>query len=200
MSTKDTAKHYDLLIDENNDPVHDPEPLRQYMNKWDGQPFIDELNLSPNKDVLEIGVGTGRLALKTAPLCHQFYGIDISSKTIERAKENLCELKNINLICADFLSYNFRKKFDIIYSSLTFMHIKDKKSAIYKVFDLLKTDGRFVLSVDKNQSKFIEYDNRKIEIYPDNSNEILKFIKLSGLKLLKQFETEFAYIFSAYNE
>ncbi|MEG2634122.1 MAG: GNAT family N-acetyltransferase, partial [Oscillospiraceae bacterium] len=33
--------HYNTLIDENNDPVHDPEPLREYMNKWDGQEFID---------------------------------------------------------------------------------------------------------------------------------------------------------------
>lgn len=30
-------KHYDKLIDENNDPVHDPESLKEYMNKWDGQ-------------------------------------------------------------------------------------------------------------------------------------------------------------------
>ena len=27
------SKHYDLLIDENNDPVHDPKPLRDYMDK-----------------------------------------------------------------------------------------------------------------------------------------------------------------------
>jgi ubiquinone/menaquinone biosynthesis C-methylase UbiE len=33
------------------------------MDKWDGQVFIDELRLSSVKTVLEIGVGTGRLAL-----------------------------------------------------------------------------------------------------------------------------------------
>jgi len=56
--------HYDSLIDENNDPARDPKPLQEYMNKWDGQVFIDELELSTGKTVLEIGVGTGRLALK----------------------------------------------------------------------------------------------------------------------------------------
>lgn len=30
-----TVTHYDLLIAENNDPVHDPEPLRAYMDKWE---------------------------------------------------------------------------------------------------------------------------------------------------------------------
>lgn len=39
----DVIKHYDLLIDEGNDPVHDSEPLREYMDKWDGQAFIDKM-------------------------------------------------------------------------------------------------------------------------------------------------------------
>ena len=34
-------EHYDLLIDEGNDPVYDPMPLQEYMDKWDGQKFID---------------------------------------------------------------------------------------------------------------------------------------------------------------
>lgn len=37
------SKHYDLLIKENNDPVRDPEPLLEYMDKWDGRQFIDSL-------------------------------------------------------------------------------------------------------------------------------------------------------------
>ena len=81
--------HYDSLIDENNDPACDPKPAQEYMNKWDGQVFIDELELSTSKTVLEIGVGTGRLALKVCGKCKSFVGIDISPKTIERAKENL---------------------------------------------------------------------------------------------------------------
>ena len=33
-------QHYDLLIDENNDPVHDPKPLRDYMDKWDRKSVV----------------------------------------------------------------------------------------------------------------------------------------------------------------
>lgn len=85
----DVVKHYDALIDENNDPVFDPEPLKEYMDNWDGQKFIDEMMLAPNKAVLEIGVGTGRLAIRVAPHCGEFIGIDISPKTVNRARENL---------------------------------------------------------------------------------------------------------------
>ena len=36
-------EHYDKLIEENNDPVYDPAPLKEYMNKYDGQIFIDKM-------------------------------------------------------------------------------------------------------------------------------------------------------------
>lgn len=116
------SKHYDLLVEENNDPVCDPEPLRKYMDKWDGQQFIDSLLLTKEKSVLEIGVGTGRLAVRVAPECREFCGIDLSPKTVKRAKENLKKQTNVTLVCGDFMSYEFGRKFDVIYSSLTFMH------------------------------------------------------------------------------
>lgn len=103
-------QHYDLFIDQNNDPVHDPEPLKEYMDKWDGQEFIEALGLDNEKRVLEIGVGTGRLGVRVTPFCNDFVGIDISSKTIGRAKENFKYFDNVSLICGDFLEHNFEKK------------------------------------------------------------------------------------------
>lgn len=189
--------HYDLLIDENNDPVHDPRPLQDYMDKWDGQDFIDSMELDKNKSVLEIGVGTGRLAVWVAPLCGEFCGIDISPKTIKRAKENLEEHRNVKLICGDFLSHKFDRKFDLIYSSLTFMHIEDKQLAVEKITELLNNSGRFVLSIDKNQSEFIDTGTRRIKIYPDNADAITEYIKAAGLTILNRYDTEFATTFVA---
>ena len=193
----DVIRHYNLMIDENNDPVRDPEPLREYMDKWDGRQFIDSLQLTKEKSVLEIGVGTGRLAVRVAPECHEFCGIDLSPKTVKRAKENLKEQTNVALICGDFMSYEFGRKFDVIYSSLTFMHIRDKQAAVNKVRSLLNIGGRFVLSIDKNQSDTIDYGTRKIKIYPDNKEDIVKYITQSGMNLMKAFETGFAFVFIA---
>lgn len=189
--------HYDLLIDENNDPVHDPKPLQDYMNKWDGQVFIDKMGLNKENKVLEIGVGTGRLGVRVAPLCSKFVGIDISPKTIVRAKENLKDFGNITLICDDFLKHNFSETFDVIYSSLTFMHIGDKQTAINKVAALLNDGGKFVLSIDKNQDGFIDTGTRKIAVFPDILQNTVSYIANAGLKLIEQFKTEFAHIFVA---
>lgn len=196
-NTQNCILHYDNLIEENNDPVHDPEPLKVYMNKWDGQDFIDKMDLNKSKSVLEIGVGTGRLAIRIVSNVKNFTGIDISSKTIEKAKENLYSFANVTLICNDFLSENFNISFDVIYSSLTFMHIKEKQEAINKVSRLLTDNGFFALSIDKNQSEFIDMGTYKVKIYPDNPRNIFECIKNANLCLVEQYETEFAHIFIA---
>lgn len=195
--TKTVIQHYDALIDEGNDPVHDPQPLREYMDKWDGAAFIGQMQLNKNKSVLEIGVGTGRLAVRTAPLCGEFYGIDISPKTIEQAKKNLASYENVTLICGDFLSYKFERSFDVVYSSLTFMHIKDKPKAISKIAELLNGNGRFVLSIDKNPDNYIDFGTRRLKVYPDNPNEMAGYIRAAGLTVLNQYDSELATVFTA---
>ena len=190
----DVINHYDLLADENNDPFRDPPFLREYMNLWDGEVFLESLELNKTKDVLEIGVGTGRLAAKTAPLSKSLTGIDISPKTIERAKENLAEYANVCLICDDFTEHTFSDKFDVIYSSLTMMHFKDKKQVVAKVDSLLNDKGVFCLSIDKNQSRYIDMRNRKLEIYPDTPDEIISFTEFTDMELSNLHETKHAYI------
>ena len=200
-----TRNHYDAIIDEINDPLidnvtdpaHDSEPLKTYMNKWDGEAFIEAMQLNTYKSVLEIGVGTGRLALRICGKCGSFTGIDISPKTIKRAKENLRDFTNVNLICGDYLTHHFDKTFDVIYSSLTFMHIRDKQEAIQRALDLLNPNGRFVLSIDKNQQTEIDYGTRKVSVYPDTTEGVIDLLTQVGLSIEKQFETEFAVIFAA---
>ena len=187
-------KHYDLLIDENNDPFHDDEELKAYMDTWDGKKFIDELKLTKKNSVLEIGIGTGRIAVKVAPHCLHLTGIDLSPKTINKAKENLLNHKNISFICDDFMNYRFENTFDVVYSSLTFMHIKNKRGAIKKIDSLLNNGGIFCLSIDKNQGDYIDMGTRKVKIYPDSLDYLTSIIKTTKMKLNKVIEIENAYI------
>lgn len=190
----DVINHYDSLIDEDNDPFRDPPMLQEYMSQWDGQRFIEALELTKNKKVLEIGIGTGRIAVKVAPFCMTLTGIDISPKTIERAKENLKEYKNISFICDDFSDYQFSETFDVIYSSLTMMHFKNKATVITKVDKLLNDDGIFCLSIDKNQSEYIDMGNRKVRVYPDTLFNMKSLIEATAMSVAMVFETDNAYI------
>ena len=186
--------HYDLLIDEDNDPFRDPPELQEYMNGWDGEKFVEALELTKNKNVLEIGIGTGRLAVRVAPHCRKLTGIDISPKTVERAKENLKDYKNISFICDDFNVHEFCETFDIIYSSLTMMHFKQKAQVIAKIDTLLNDNGIFCVSLDKNVSEYIDMGTRKIKVYPDNPDNITSHIEATAMSVRKVIETEKAYI------
>lgn len=190
----DVIDHYDLLIEEQNDPFRDPPILQEYMSKWDGEPFLKALDLQKNKSILEIGIGTGRIADKVAPFCFHLTGIDISPKTIERAKDNLKNYSNVSFVCSDFNSYGFDETFDVIYSSLTMMHFKNKKAVIVKVDRLLNDNGIFCLSIDKNKSEYIDMGNRKVKIYPDTLDNILSLIGKTAMSVVKVIETDNAYI------
>lgn len=191
-----TIQHYEHLIDENNDPVRDPEILKMHMDKWDGQPFIDALELSKDKVVLEIGIGTGRIAVKTAPKCAKLYGIDVSEKTIERARENLSFTDNVEYILNDYLEHNFNFGFDVIYSSLTLLHIENKQAFFNKVYKDLKPNGRFVLSIDDdNQDNYLDMGEYKLRVYPDNPEDTKTGILAADFKIIDILQTEFAHIF-----
>ena len=191
-----TIEHYDNLIDDNNDPVRDPEILKQHMDKWDGKQFIDALELSKDKDVLEIGIGTGRIAVKTALKCAKLYGIDVSPKTIDRAKENLSFTDNVEYILDDYLEHNFYNKFDVIYSSLTLLHIENKQEFFNKVYADLKPNGKFVLSIDDdNQNDYLDMGEYKVRIYPDNPNDTKEGLLAAGYEIEEIIQTEFAHIF-----
>ena len=192
----DIRSHYDLLIEENNNPFRDPPTLQKHMESWDGQVFLDMLELDRSKTVLEIGVGTGRLAVKAAGCCRWLTGIDISAKTIERARENLRHCLNISLICDDFTTHQFTGTFDVVYSSLTMMHFKDKRQVFGKVCALLNNSGIFCLSIDKNQSEWIDTGNRRIRIYPDTPEGTLAYAEQAGLKVKSTAETENAWLFA----
>lgn len=189
--------HYEKLIDEGNDPVLDPPELAAYMDGWDGHSFLVALMLDGTQDVLEIGVGTGRLALRTAPLCRSYTGVDLSPKTVARAGEHLAGHTHVHLICADFLAWDTAARFDVIYSSLTFQHFAGKQQAADRVASLLRPGGRAVISLDKDQSGVIDYGVRQVRVYPDNPQTTSTCLELAGLRVTALQETERAYIITA---
>ncbi len=194
---QDIIYHYDALIDEGNDPVFDPPVLRDYMDRWDGPAFLDGLKLQPDWDVLEIGVGTGRLARRVLPQCRHLTGIDVSPKTIRRAEDNLKQFPNKTLLCDDFLTYSFSACYDLVYSSLTFFHIREKQAAISKVARLLKRGGRFALSISKDPSDRLEMAGRTLPLYPDSKAATCHMLAKAGFGRPDTIETEFAYLLFA---
>ena len=62
------------------------------------------------------------------------------------------------------------------------MHIEEKQKAVNKVAALLKDSGIFVLSIDKNQERFIDTGTRKIRIFPDTPEEIKLILQIQDYR------------------
>lgn len=74
------------------------------------------------------------------------------------------------------------------------MHFEDKQKVIKKVDSLLKTGGIFCLSIDKNQSKYIDMGNRKVKVFPDTTDDIVSFVKKTKMNVVCVREVENAFI------
>lgn len=129
-------------------------------NRYSKQPIADEdayqhkLNISrehlhPDMRVLEFGCGTGNTAIRHAPFVAHVHGIDISSKMLAHAAENLkaTGLNNVTFEVADITSFaQPDHSYDVV-MGLSILHLlEDKDAAIAKVFKLLKPGGLFISS------------------------------------------------------
>ncbi|MGM1048069.1 MAG: class I SAM-dependent methyltransferase [Bacillota bacterium] len=192
MKVVTALEHYELLIDEGNDPVQDPPALQAYMNRWDGEIFFEALK-AENKVVLDVGIGTGRIAKSVLNAgCQFLVGIDISPKSLERARSNLSMFSNMELELADAHQFIRPNTFDAAYSVLTFLHIEDKEIALKNIYNSLKNNGSFVLSVSKDD-EWLECGSRKLKLYPIDVDEYVRLFQSTGFQIQSIQETESKY-------
>lgn len=97
------------------------------------------------KSVLCVGCGTGEeCEYLRKQGAERVVGIDISSKLIERAKQ---DYPNLEFHVMDMEKIEFQKEcFDYIYSSLTLHYVKDWTKPLAEIRKVLKSGGTFLFS------------------------------------------------------
>ena len=89
------------------------------------------------RDAVEFGCGEGRNAIFLAKSGIDVTAIDSSDIAIRNAKEKTEDLKNVKLICSDFLAVDFAdRKYDLVLDSGMFHHLAPHRRLQYR--ELLK--------------------------------------------------------------
>ena len=107
-------------------------------------------NVKNDQKVLDIGCGTGLLSLKLLEKANCLItGIDSSPEMLsifgnKIEKLGLSDRVDIKLEDASALDFP-ENSFDIVASTVTLHHLKDKLPTMIKIHSVLKTGGRFVL-------------------------------------------------------
>ena len=110
--------------------------------------IIEKYTALKNKDVLDIGCGTGRLAIHLGKLVKHWSGIDISSESVDTARKNIKKLgleDKIDFEIGSFKEIPFTNKFDIVISSNSLHFEPDKNDAFESIYASLKSDGYFII-------------------------------------------------------
>lgn len=118
----------------------------------DQNAYLKKIDLTQNyfhseMDVLEFGCGTGSTALIHAPKVRSYLATDASARMIEIARERLAKkhADNLTFQVASIDDLQQRQQtFDAVLG-LNILHLlRDPKSAIEKVFGMLKPGGVFI--------------------------------------------------------
>lgn len=112
---------------------------------------IEQLQLGANDLLLEIGSGTGSLAIEAARHCRSVVGFDVSEVMREyaRGKAMAEGLTNVAFQRGGFLTFELPERlFDAAVSQIALHHLPDfwKGVALSRVAKALKPGGRFVLN------------------------------------------------------
>ncbi len=113
----------------------------------DGQrKVIAVVDLKEGANFLDIGCGTGwavHLAAESVSNNGTFYGVDLSSKMVEKAKENFRGRENFHFVQADSGSIPLDSDFfDVVICTNSFHHYLHPEKVMAEINRLLKSGGK----------------------------------------------------------
>jgi SAM-dependent methyltransferase len=125
---------------------------------WD---FIDDIDFYENlarihdAPVLELGVGTGRLAVRLAAAGFRVVGLDSSAPMLERARENMraasVSEKRLELVQAAMTDFDLVERFGlVVVAANTFQHLlttSEQRACLERAARHLVPGGVFAMSI-----------------------------------------------------
>lgn len=110
--------------------------------------LLREHGLGPATTLVDLGCGTGALALAAAPHCRRVVAVDPSSAMLAIVRERAARVANLELVAAGFLTYeHLGDPPQLVHSRNALHHLPDfwKALALRRIRDLLAPGGVLVL-------------------------------------------------------
>ena len=131
--------------------------MYDYLRKAQNR-LIEITDIKENINLLDIGCGTGWALGQAANAVNfngTFYGVDLSSGMIEKAKSNFKNRSNFHFITASSESIPLEDNlFDIIICSNSFHHYLHPGKAMKEIFRLLRPCGKIYI-LDPTADSFV---------------------------------------------
>lgn len=130
-----------------------------------------------------MGCGEGHILEVLTKMGFKGIGIDFSKEAIRLARKK--KLNNIELIYADILSLELKRKVDLVLLLFVLEHIENDILVLRKINSFLKIGGYLIISVPAH-SKLYSYQDRLVGHYRRyDKEEILEKLSKSGFRIKK---------------
>jgi ubiquinone/menaquinone biosynthesis C-methylase UbiE len=191
--TELNKKEWDERANTYDDKNRRAEYLRDTQSK-----LLFSLGIKKNVHFLDIGCGTGYAMGEAAKLIDfkgQFYGIDLSTKMVEKAKRNFQGRNNFHFLVANAESIPLHDNyFDIIICTNSFHHYLHPDKALSEMHRLLKSGGRIYIldpTADNWIIKILDItmklkEPEHVKFY--STSEFKRIFKSAGLKYVESSE------------
>ena len=116
----------------------------KYINSFEQGELIPMLGDISGKKILDVGAGTGRLAVYLQNRGAKVTALDVSEKMLEIIKR---KSKKVITMVGDAENLPFEKNsFDIVVAAFLIVHLKDPKTFFDEVYRVLKDGGIFIVT------------------------------------------------------
>jgi 2-polyprenyl-3-methyl-5-hydroxy-6-metoxy-1,4-benzoquinol methylase len=185
MSTPNT-RHWDKMGEAYN---HEWQSIGRQAISAKERGFVrEQLEASPAKRGLDIGVGTGRIlsVYVDSPKVKEIYGLDIAEsmvKLCQQKYQNNQKVKDIRVVDVAKQGIPYAGSFDFISAVRVLKYNENWRDTISQVSNHLSPDGLFLFTMPNYNSitRFLKY---KIIIYRTTSKEIRDLCDDRGLELI----------------
>ncbi|MFZ1982323.1 MAG: class I SAM-dependent methyltransferase [Smithella sp.] len=120
--------------------------------------MIQEINLTPDMDVMDFGCGTGLLTFALQPFVRSITGVDSSQGMLDIFKTKIKE-QNLNNVKAEFIDLDngdvLNSSYHLIVSSMTLHHIKNIVPLLEQFYSILLPSGQLAIAdLDLDDGQF----------------------------------------------
>jgi 2-polyprenyl-3-methyl-5-hydroxy-6-metoxy-1,4-benzoquinol methylase len=133
--------------------------------------------IKPGSTVLDIGCGNGHMSMALGQLGFQVYGIDVSEKTIAKARQlNTMSHVSFDVMPAEALVAD-GQKYDAVVCSEVLEHLNQPDKLLEVIYQLLNDEGRLIVTVPNGYGPREVLITKPVQWMQKNDNLIWKMVK-----------------------